>query len=169
MVKHDLPRLENYFNEHWRYKRDFDPKWWKDLRFHHHRLGVETFWRLARKHKEIDKLLAALREEKVLREDSAEGRLGRVRARHEIWDLLAESRFSAYCKERRFDRQYWESLRRYYELLGSERFWLIARDHRELEELRFELSAEFRRKLLSELDETPRNQSSNEISLKEVE
>jgi hypothetical protein len=168
MVKQDLPRLENYFNLHWRYKRDFDPKWWKDLRFHHHRLGVEAFWRLARKHKDIDKLLAALREEKVLREDSVEGRLGRIRARHEMWDLLAESRFEAYCRERTFDRQFWESLRRYCELLGPELFWRIAHEHREIEKLRFELSAEFRRKLLSELDEAPRNQNSNEISLLEV-
>ena len=149
MINQDLPHVEAHFKE-----MRFDPKYWEDLRYHHNRLGVETFWRLARKHREIDKLLAALREEKAqLRLDSTEGRLARLKARHETWDLLAESRFFAFLKERKFDHKHWESLRYYYERLGADTFWRLAREHREFEPFRLALSAELRRKLLAGLEE----------------
>jgi hypothetical protein len=149
MVNRDLPNVEAYFKQ-----QRFDRKYWDDLRHHHQRLGVDTFWRLARKHREIEKLLAALREEKTqLRFDSTEGRLARLKASHETWDLLAESRFFAFLKERKFDHAYWESIRLYYERLGADKFWLIAREHREFEPFRLALSTELRRKLLAGLDD----------------
>ena len=149
MIKQDLPHLTSHFKE-----MRFEPKHWDELRRHHNRLGVETYWRLARKHREIDKLLAALREEKALsRLDSTEGRLARLKARHETWDILAESRFFGYLKERKFDHRHWESLRSYYERLGPDTFWRLTREHRELEPFRLALSTELRRKLLASLDE----------------
>jgi hypothetical protein len=148
-VKQDLPRLEAHFKN-----MRFDPKYWAELRHHHHRLGVDTFWRLARRHREIDKLFPALREEKALsRLYSTEGRLARLKARHESWDLLAESRFFAFLKERKIEHKYWESLRRYYELLGVDPFWRLARAHSEFEPFRLALSTELRRKLLASLGE----------------
>jgi hypothetical protein len=149
MINQDLPHLKSHFKE-----MRFEQKHWEDLRHHHNRLGVETFWRLARRHREIDKLLAALKEEKDhLRGDSTEGRLARLKARHETWDILAESRFFSYLKERRFEHRHWESLRTYYERLGPETFWRLTRTHRELEPFRSALSAELRRKLLTSLEE----------------
>jgi hypothetical protein len=150
-INQDMPRVEAHFKE-----MRFDHKHWDELRRHHGRLGVETFWRLARRHKEIDKLLAALREEKgYLREDSTGARLARLKAKRETWDILAESRFFAFLKERGFEHRYWENLRFYYERLGAERFWRLARDHREFEPFKLALSAELRRKLLEGLDEQP--------------
>jgi hypothetical protein len=149
MIKQDLPNVEAHLKS-----MKYDPKYWADLRYHHNRLGVDTFWRLARRHGEIDKLLAALREEKaLLRLDSTEGRLARLKARHESWDILAESRFFAFLKERKFDHRYWESLRLYYERLGAGTFWGLAREHMEFEPFRLALSAELRRKLLASLEE----------------
>ena len=147
-VNHDLPNVEDYFK-----KQRFDRRYWDELRHHHSRLGVEPFWRLARRHREIERLLAALREEKThVRQDSTEGRLARLKAKHETWDLLAESRFFAFLKERKFDHRYWESMRLYYERLGADRFWLLARDHREFEPFRLALSTELRKQLLAGLD-----------------
>jgi hypothetical protein len=149
IIKQDLPHLEAHFKA-----IKIDARYLPDLRHHHHRLGVETFWRLARKHREIDKLLAALREEKaLLRLDSTEGRLARLKARHETWDLLAESRFFAFLKERKFDHKYWESIRLYYERLGADKFWRLAREHRGYEPFRLALSTELRRKLLASVAE----------------
>ena len=149
LINQDLPRVEIHFKE-----MKYDRKYWADLRHHHNRLGVEAFWRLARRHREIDKLLAALREEKAqLRPDSTEGRLARLKARHESWDLLAESRFFGFLKERKFEHTYWESLRYYYERLGADSFWRLARERREFEPFRLALSAELRRKLLASLEE----------------
>jgi hypothetical protein len=149
VINQDLPNVEAHFR-----KMKFDPKYWADLRYHHNRLGVEAFWRLARKHGEVDRLMAALREEKAqLRLDSTEGRLARLKAMHETWDLLAESRFFAFLKERKFDHRYWDSVRYYYERLGGDSFWRLAREHREFEPFRLALSAELRRKLLASLEE----------------
>jgi hypothetical protein len=98
--------------------------------------------------------LAALKEEKgQLRFDSTEGRMARLKARRETWDILAESRFFAYLKERKFDHKHWESLRSYYERLGSDTFWRLTREHRDLEPLRLALSTELRRKLLASLED----------------
>ncbi len=149
MIRQDLPHLISYSKE-----MRFEQKHWENLRYHHNRLGVETFWRLARKYREIDKLLAALREEKALLGlDSTEGRLARLKARRDTWDILAESRFFAYLKERKFDHRHWESLRSYYERLGPDTFWRLTREHRELEPFRLALSTELRRKLLASLEE----------------
>ena len=149
MINQDLPHLTSHFKE-----MRFEQKHWEELRHHHNRLGVDTFWRLARKHREIDKLLAVLREEKgPSRFDSTEGRLARLKARHDTWDILAESRFFAYLKERKFEHRHWESLRSYYERLGPETFWRLTREHREFEPFRLALSTELRRKLLASLDE----------------
>jgi hypothetical protein len=148
MVNQDLPHLHNYFKE-----MRFERKHQDDLRHHHHRLGVDTFWRLARKHKEIDKLLAALRDEKVPSNDPEERRLARLKARRETWDVLEDSRFTAYLKERRFDREHWERLRHYHDWLGVEPFWRLARAHKDIEQFRLALSTEFRRMLLDGLDD----------------
>jgi hypothetical protein len=157
-INHDLPRVEAHLKE-----MRFDHKHWDELRHHHSRLGVETFWRLARRHREIDKLLAALREEKGnLREDSTAARLARLKARRETWDILAESRFFAFLKERGFEHRNWENLRFYYERLGAERFWRLARDRQEFEPFKLALSAELRRKLLEGLDEQPAKPIRNE-------
>jgi hypothetical protein len=148
-INQDLPNVEAHFR-----RMKFDPKYWADLRYHHNRLGVEAFWRLARKHGEIDRLMSALRQEKAqLRLDSTEGRLARLKAMHETWDLLAESRFFGFLKERKFEHRYWESVRYYYERLGGDSFWRLAREHREFEPFRLALSAELRRKLLAGLEE----------------
>jgi hypothetical protein len=152
MIRQDMPHLEAWFS-----RTNYDGRHMGDLRFHHNRLGPEAFWRLARQHREIDKLLAALREEKaLLPRDSPEGRLARVKTRHEMWDLMAESRFNAYLRERKFDHEHWESLRFYYQRLGPDSFWRIARDHRELDPLRTALSVELRRALLDGLEEPPK-------------
>jgi hypothetical protein len=149
MINQDLPRLRSHFQE-----MRFEQRHWEELRHHHDRLGVDTFWRLARKHREIDKLLAALKSEKgQVKSDSTEGRMARLKARHETWDILAESRFFAYLKERKFEHKHWESLRSYYERLGSDTFWRLTREHRDLEPLRLALSTELRRKLLASLED----------------
>ena len=79
--------------------------------------------------------------------------MARLKARHETWDILAESRFFAYLKERKFEHKHWESLRSYYERLGPETFWRLTREHRELEPFRLALSTELRRKLLADLED----------------
>jgi hypothetical protein len=151
MVKKDLPRLEAHLKE-----RMYERRHWEDLRRHHHRLGPEAFWRLALRHREIDSLLAALREEKAeLRYDSTAARLARVKARHEMWDNLAESRFNAYFEERTFDRRYWDSLRFYHERLGSDTFWRLAHENNEIDQFRVALSTELRLELSDALAEGP--------------
>jgi hypothetical protein len=83
----------------------------------------------------------------------AKGRLARLKARHGSWDILAETRFFGFLKERKIDHKYWENLRTYYERLGVDSFWRLAREHREFDPFRAALSAELRRKLLANLDE----------------
>jgi hypothetical protein len=149
LVNQDRPRVENHLK-----KMNYDRKYWSQLSLHHKRLGVETFWRLARTHKEIDKLLTALKEERAWEHNSTGDRLSRLKARRESWDLLAESRFFTYLKERKFDHKHWENLRFYYERLGPETFWRVAKDHKEHEPFKHALSIALRQKLL-EPEATP--------------
>ena len=149
MVKKDLPKLEAHLKE-----RMYERRHWEDLRRHHHRLGPDAFWRLALRHREIDALLAALNAEQAeLRYDSTAARLARVRARHQMSDALAVSRFSAYVQERMFERRHWDSLRFYHDRLGSDTFWRLAHENNEIDQFRVALSTELRLELMAALDE----------------
>jgi hypothetical protein len=64
-----------------------------------------------------------------------------------------DSRFFGFLKERKIDHKYWENIRTYYERLGVDSFWRLARERREFDPFRAALSAELRRKLLANLDE----------------
>ena len=130
MVRQDLPHVEAHFRE-----MKFDHRHWDEIRRYHERLGVDAFWRLARKHKDIEKLLAALKEE-ALPLDSARRRLGVVERRHEEWEAAALradiARLEAYLQEMKFDRRHWDMLRYYHDRLGIERFWRLAREYEKI-------------------------------------
>jgi hypothetical protein len=119
-------------------------------------LGVEAFWRLARKYKDIEKLLAALKEES-LPLDSTRGRLARAKHRQEEWEAVALradiSRLEAHLRELRFEARHWDIVRYYHDRLGMEKFWRIAREYRDIERLRAALRRELRQELLAALDD----------------
>ena len=145
-IRNDLPRVERHFRE-----MRFDRKHWEELRRYHHRVGVGAFWRLAHRHKDIEKLLAALKEESLPR-DSTRARLGRVRTQQEALEAAAlrvdTARLEDYLRERGFDHRHWDRLRFYHDRLGMETFWRLAQEHREFEQLRLALSREMRLGLL---------------------
>jgi len=82
MVRQDLPRVEAHFQQ-----MKWDHRHWEPLRRYHGRLGPKAFWRLARKYKDIERLLAALKEEAQPR-DSTRGRLARGRTAREEWEVV---------------------------------------------------------------------------------
>jgi len=135
----------------------WDHKHWEALRGYHGRLGPESFWRLAGKYKDIERLLAALKEEALPR-DSARGRLARVRTEREEWEAAALhadiARLEAWLRERRFEHRHWDRLRYYHDWLGLETFWRLAREHREFDDLTLALRGELRHELLMSLEES---------------
>jgi hypothetical protein len=135
---------------------NFDRRYWEVLRREHHRIGVEDFWRIARKHKDIERLLQALRDE-AGPHDSTRARLARVHARAESLEAVAlradYARLEAYFQERRFDRRHWTDLCYYHDRLGRKNFWRLAERHRDIEELRLALRSELRHELLIALEQ----------------
>jgi len=81
------------------------------------------------------------------------------------WHLLAEewqaaalradiARLEAWQRERRFDHRHWDMLRYYHDRLGLERFWRLAREHSEFDDLTLALRSELRRELMTALEES---------------
>jgi hypothetical protein len=73
-LRAEISRLDAYLRE-----RKFDQRHWDSLRYYHDRLGMETFWRLAREHQEFEEFRLALSRELRLElliamEDPAEAR-----------------------------------------------------------------------------------------------
>jgi hypothetical protein len=147
-ISRDMPHLQQHFRD-----MHFDPRHWETMQHHHYRLGVNAFWRLAHRHKDIEQLLRALKEERSQIGNDTLARMARIKAQRETWDILAERRFEGYLRELQFEQRHWETLRYYRHQLGADRFWQLAHEGQDVEKLKLALSADLRQALLVSIDE----------------